>query len=167
MLISSGSATARVDLYLVIKTVHIVSATVLFGTGLGIAALFFSSNLSSDTAARRFAAAMTVRADFIFTLPAVILQPLSGLWLVSRAGFSWTDYWLVWTYALYALAGICWIPVVLIQIRMKQMLDRQAGGEAIDQAAYNRLFRWWFALGWPAFGGLIAVFFLMVAKPSW
>jgi len=146
-----------VDLYLVIKTVHIVSATVLFGTGLGIAALFFSSNLSENAAARRFAARMTVRADFIFTLPAVILQPLSG----------WTDAWLVWTYALYALAGICWIPVVLIQIRMKQMLDRQAGGEAIDQAAYRRLFRWWFGLGWPAFGGLIAVFFLMVAKPSW
>ena len=155
------------DLYLVIKTVHIVSATVLFGTGLGIAALFFSSNLSPDVAARRFAARMTVRADFIFTLPAVILQPLSGLWLVWKVGFAWTDYWLVWTYALYALAGICWVPVVLIQIRMTQMLDRQAGGEAIDQATYNRLFRWWFVLGWPAFGGLIAVFFLMVAKPSW
>ena len=155
------------DLYLVIKTVHIVSATVLFGTGLGIAALFFSSNLSADIAARRFAARMTVRADFIFTLPAVILQPLSGLWLVWRAGFAWTDYWLVWTYALYTLAGICWIPVVLIQIRMKQMLDRQAAGEAIDQSAYRRLFRWWFGLGWPAFGGLIAVFFLMVAEPSW
>jgi len=156
-----------VDSYLLVKTLHIISAAILFGTGAGIANFFFFSNLSRDAAARRFAAAMTVRADFMFTLPAVIVQPLSGLWLVWKAGFAWTDYWLVCTYALYALAGICWVPVVLIQIRMKQMLEREAAGAAIDQPAYRRLFLWWFALGWPAFGGLIVVFFLMVFKPSW
>ena len=155
------------DSYLLVKTLHIISATILFGTGAGIANFFLFANLSRDVAARRFAAAMTVRADFMFTLPAVIIQPLSGFWLVWKAGFAWNDYWLVCAYALYALAGICWVPVVLIQIRMKQMREREASGEAIDRTAYRRLFRLWFALGWPAFGGLIAVFFLMVFKPSW
>ncbi|GAA0324745.1 DUF2269 family protein [Sphingomonas oligophenolica] len=154
------------DAYLLVKTVHIISATILFGTGVGIANFFFFSQLSRDAATRRFAAAMTVRADFLFTLPAVIVQPLSGFWLVWKAGFAWDDAWLVWAYALYALAGICWVPVVLIQIRMKRMLEREAAGGALDQAAYRRLFLWWFALGWPAFGGLIAVFFLMVFKPT-
>jgi uncharacterized membrane protein len=156
-----------VDIYFVVKTIHIISATILFGTGLGIASLFFFSHLTQDASARRFAAIMTVRADFMFTLPAVILQPLSGAWLIWKGGFEWTDYWLTCTYALYALAGLCWVPVVILQIRMKQMLERQAQGHAIDQPAYDRLFRWWFALGWPAFGGLIITFFLMVTKPSW
>ena len=155
------------DIYSIIKTIHILSATVLFGTGLGIAHFFFFSRLSDDLAGRRFAAVMTVRADFMFTLPAVILQPLSGAWLIWQGGFDWTDYWLACTYMLYALAGICWIPVVFLQIRMKQMLEHQAAGQLFDQMTYDRLFRWWFALGWPAFGGLIITFFLMVTKPSW
>lgn len=155
------------DSYLIIKTVHIVSATILFGTGLGIAHFQFFSHFAEDIAARRFAARMTVRADFAFTLPAVVIQPLSGAWLIWKGGFDWTDYWLAWTYALYLIAGACWIPVVLIQIRMKQMLERQAKGNPLDQPAYDRLFRWWFVLGWLAFGGLVVVFFLMVAKPSW
>ena len=155
------------DSYLVIKTIHIISATILFGTGVGIAHFHFFSRLSDDVAARRFAARMTVRADFVFTLPTVIIQPLSGAWLIWKGGFDWSDYWLACTYALYLLAGACWSPVVLIQIRMKEMLERQAKGWPFDQQAYDRLFRWWFALGWPAFGGLIIVFFLMVAKPSW
>lgn len=155
------------DSYTVIKTVHVISATIVFGTGLGIAYFLFSAHLAKDLAARRFAARMTVRADFAFTLPAVIVQPVSGAWLVWQGGFDWMDYWLVCTYALYVLAAACWMPVVLLQIRMKQMLEREAAGSSIDQAAYDGLFRWWFRLGWPAFGGLIVVFFLMVAKPSW
>lgn len=82
-------------------------------------------------------------------------------------GFDWNDGWLVVTYALYLLAGVCWLPVVAIQIRMKAMLDDEAAGRGLDEAALARLFRWWFALGWPAFGGLMVVFYLMVAKPSW
>lgn len=155
------------DGYLLVKTIHIVSATILFGTGLGIAHFHFFSHRADNIAARWFAARMTVQADFLFTLPAVIVQPLSGAWLIWQGGFDWTDYWLACTYALYLLAGACWVPVVLIQIRMKQMLEQQAKGQVIDQPAYDRLFLWWFMLGWPAFGGLIVVFFLMVAKPSW
>jgi len=155
------------DGYLLAKTVHIVSATVLFGTGLGTAFFFLAAHRGPDAAARLFAARTTVLADFLFTTPAILVQPLSGAWLVWKGGFDPLDRWLVVTYALYALAGLCWLPVVSIQIRLKSMLVHQARGEAIDQSRYRRLLRWWFALGWPAFGGLVTVFWLMVAKPSW
>jgi uncharacterized membrane protein len=155
------------DLYLFVKTLHVLSATVLFGTGAGIAFFMLKGHLSGVSAARRFAAATTVRADYLFTLPAVIVQPLSGTWLVWKGGFDWSDWWLVATYALYLLAGACWLPVVAVQIRMKAVLDAEAVTGILDEATLSRLFRWWFALGWPAFGGLIVVFYLMVAKPSW
>jgi uncharacterized membrane protein len=155
------------DAYLVIKTLHIVSAAVLFGTGIGIAVFMLFGHFSPDTAGRLFAARVVVRMDFMFTLPAGIVQPLSGAWMIFNGGFSWNDRWLMLTYGLYLLAGLCWLPVVAIQFSMKQMLEVQALGDMFDDAAYLRLFRWWVALGWPAFGGLLFVFWLMVAKPSW
>lgn len=155
------------DLYSIIKVLHIVSATILFGTGIGIAFFMLMGLRSKEPGERRYAARFTVVADFTFTLPAVILQPLTGAWLVWQGGFVWTDYWLVVTYTLYMLAGACWIPVVYLQIAMKQMLDRQAIDGIFDERAFNRLFRWWFALGWPAFGGLIVIFGMMVMKPTW
>lgn len=155
------------DLYSIVKIMHIMSSTVVFGTGLGIAYFMLMGQRSRDFVERRFAARMTVLADCIFTLPAVIIQPLTGAWLTWRAGFDWTDLWLVGTYGLYVLAGLCWVPVVAIQIEMKRMLDTQALDGAFDEAAFNRLFRLWFFLGWPAFGGLVVIFGLMVIKPSW
>jgi uncharacterized membrane protein len=155
------------DSYALVKTVHIISAAILFGTGLGIAALMFAGMRSRELAGRHLAARWTVRADFIFTLPSVIVQPASGAWLVWQRGFDWTEPWLVATYALYALAGACWVPVVLIQVRISRLLGRAAAGATIDNENVARLFRWWFALGWPAFGGLVVIFWLMVAKPSW
>ena len=154
------------DLYSFVKAVHILSAAVLFGTGAGIAFFMARGHSSAVPPARRFAASTTVLADFLFTLPAVIVQPLSGAWLIWRGGFAWTDRWLVVTYVLYLVAGACWLPVVAIQMRMKSMLDAEAAGAGLDEAALSRLFRWWFALGFPAFGGLVVVFFLMVAKPT-
>ena len=85
-------------------------------------------------------------------------------------GSNWVDQqWLaqLTTYGLYLLAGACWVPVVIIQMRMKVMLEAQLRGEPFNEAAYNRLFRVWFALGWPAFGGLLVIFWLMVTKPTW
>jgi uncharacterized membrane protein len=155
------------DLYFFVKTLHVLTSTVLFGTGAGIAFFMLKGHLSGVSAARRFAAATTVHADFLFTLPAVIIQPLSGAWLVSRGGFDWTDRWLVVSYSLYLLAGACWLPVVAIQMRMKAIIEAEAVTGSLDKAMLSRLFRWWFALGLPAFGGLIVVFYLMVAKPSW
>src|SRR5262249_11379187 len=116
---------------------------------------------------RAFAARLTVKADFLFTLPSVIVQPVSGAWLVWHAGFLWTDYWLVVTYGLYVLAGGCWVPVVVIQLRMKTMGEAQVRGEAFDETTYNRLFRLWLILGGPAFGSVLVIFWLMVTKPTW
>lgn len=155
-----------VDAYSLVKALHIISATVLFGTGIGTAFFFWSSRNSGD-GARLFAAQTTVRADFIFTLPAVVLQPVTGIALIDLAGFDWANRWLVISYGLYLLAGLCWLPVVWIQHRMMRMLERKIAGGGFDESLFERLRRAWFLLGWPAFGGLIFVFYLMVAKPTW
>lgn len=155
------------DLYALVKTLHIVSATILFGTGIGIAGLMFAGNRRASLAERAFAARMTVKADFVFTLPSVIIQPATGAWLVWQGGFGWDDYWLALTYGLYLLAAACWLPVVVLQMRMSTMLEESLRGAAFDQARYDRLYRYWFTLGWPAFGALIAIFWLMVTKPTW
>lgn len=155
-----------VDAYSLVKALHIISATVLFGTGIGTAFFFWSSRNSGD-GARLFAAQTTVRADFIFTLPAVVLQPVTGIALIELAGFGWANRWLVISYGLYLLAGLCWLPVVWIQHRMMRMLERKIAGGGFDESLFERLRRAWFLLGWPAFGGLIFVFYLMVAKPTW
>ena len=155
-----------INAYLLIKTLHILSATVLFGTGLGIAFFFWSSRQSDDHA-RLFAARTTVLADFLFTLPAVILQPLTGAWLILEGGFDPRASWILISLGLYALAGLCWIPVVWLQIKMKRMLEASVAGREFDEQAYELLRRIWFLLGWPAFLALVAVFWLMVSKPTW
>lgn len=153
------------DLYTAIKTLHILTSTILFGTGIGIAFFMFCSRFARDAGGRYFAARFTVLADCIFTAPAVVLQPLTGLWLVFEAGYDPMALWLKWTYALYLLAGACWLPVVWIQVQLRRMAGEAAtsGGALPDR--YHRLFRAWFCLGWPAFLSLIAIFTLMVAKP--
>jgi uncharacterized membrane protein len=139
---------------------------VLFGTGLGIAFFFWSARRGDD-AARLFAARTTVRADFLFTLPSVILQPVTGAWLIAKVGFDPRELWLVASYALFIIAGLCWLPVVWIQLRMKRMLERKLAGRNFDSGTFERLRRAWFMLGWPAFLGLVGVFWLMVTKPTW
>ena len=153
------------DLYLIIKTIHILSSTILFGTGIGIAFFMFRSWFTDNLHEKLYAARNTVLADYLFTFPAVIVQPLSGIALIHMVGYDWTDFWLMATYGLYILAGLCWLPVVWIQIQLKTMVsDAVASGDTLP-ARYHKLFKLWFAIGWPAFIGLIAIFYLMVAKP--
>ena len=154
------------DAYAAVKTLHILSATVLFGTGLGIAYFFWMGGRSGDDRAALFAARATVTADFLFTLTAVIVQPLTGVWLIWLGGFNPLDRWLVLTYTLYLLAGACWVPVVFIQMRIRDQLRAKLSGRDFDDARHRRLRRIWFWLGWPAFLSLIVVFHLMVTKPS-
>lgn len=154
------------NVYLLVKTIHIISATILFGTGLGIAFFMFRSWFADDLHEKLFALRTTVLADYLFTAPAAVLQPLTGAWLISQAGLRGTEPWLLATYGLYALAGACWLPVVWIQIRLKQMVSRSVSSGIALPPDYQRLFRLWFALGWPAFLGLVGVFFLMVLKPG-
>ena len=153
------------DGYLLVKTVHVVSSTVLFGAGLGIAFFFLMGMRGADAASAHFAARTTAVADMVFTLTAGIVQPLSGLALIHMGGLDPWAPWLVWTYGLYALALACWVPVVWLQLRMRDMLAAKLAGEAVSEARFLFYFRWWFALGWPAFIGLVVVFWLMVAKP--
>ena len=154
------------DSYLLAKTLHILSATVLFGTGIGIAFCFWMGVRSGEPAAAYFATRTTAIADMAFTLIAGVVQPLSGLWLIHLAGHDPFAPWLLATYALYLLALACWLPVVWLQLRIRDSFRVRLAGAAIDEALLRRRFRLWFALGWPAFIGLIAVFWLMVAKPE-
>jgi uncharacterized membrane protein len=152
--------------YLAVKTLHILTATVLFGTGLGIAFFMFGSCFTGDLREKFFAARTTVLADYLFTAPAAVLQPATGIWLIREGGFQWNDGWLLATYVLYAVAGACWLPVVGIQIRLKRIVAACLAANKPLPDEYHRLFRVWFILGWPAFMALVAVFFLMIAKPS-
>ncbi len=154
------------DWYLIIKTIHIITSTVLFGTGLGTAFFFLCSHFTDNLHEKFFAARSTVLADYVFTAPAVILQPLSGAWLIWKGGFDPTAPWLMWTYGIYVLAGLCWLPVVWIQIQLKQMVHTALDNGTPLPDHYHGLLRIWFILGWPAFLGLVAIFFLMVVKPS-
>ncbi|MDH3914205.1 MAG: DUF2269 domain-containing protein [Rhodospirillales bacterium] len=151
--------------YALVKTLHILSATLLFGTGLGSAFYLWRADQSRDLAAIAFAARNVVIADWLFTLPAIVFQPLSGLWLVRYLDVSLGESWLLWTYGLYVLAGICWLPVVWLQIRLRDMATAAlAQGEGLPRQ-YRRYMSIWFTLGWPAFTAVLVIFYLMVAKP--
>ncbi len=153
------------DIYLIVKTLHILSSTILFGTGIGIAFFMLRSYFTQDVHEKLYAARNTVLADYILTFPAVILQPVTGAWLVWQGGYDWMDLWLVITYVIYMIAGLCWLPVVWIQIQLKQMLIYSVENDEALPPRYNKLFKIWFLMGWPAFIGLVVVFFLMVMKP--
>ena len=154
------------DLYLLVKTLHILSSTVLFGFGAGTAWYFWNAHLTRDPATIASVGRIVVRADWIFTGTSGVVQPVTGLWLAHSAGYSFTAPWLVVTYGLYALAFGCWAPVVWLQIRAQRLAQiARDQGEALGRD-YDRTIRLWFALGWPAFLGLTGVFWLMVAKPS-
>ncbi len=153
------------ELYPLVKVAHILSATVLFGTGAGIAFFKFRARFTDNLHEKYFAARNTVLADSLFTAPAVIIQPLTGFWLIQEGGYEFSDLWLLITYGLYLLAGVCWLPVVWIQIRLRNIVRHSLETDTPLPEDYHRLFRLWFILGWPAFGGLVAIFGLMVIKP--
>lgn len=153
------------DLYQAVKILHILGAAVLFGTGIGIAFFMYAAHFTQDLHQKYFAARMTVMADFIFTTPAVILQPVTGIWLVLNGGYGVHDLWLSVTYALYVLTGLCWLPVVWIQMQLRGMLKTAVETGTPLPPRYQKLFRIWFALGWPAFIALLVIFGLMVIKP--
>jgi len=153
-------------LYFLVKWFHILSATVLFGTGLGTAFQMWTAHRSGDTRAVATVARNTVRADFLFTTPAVIVQPLTGFVLIRMTGADLWASWLIAAYALYILVGACWLPVVALQIRVRDLATAAAIEGAPLGAEYRRAMRLWFALGWPAFAGVLAIFWLMVAKPA-
>jgi uncharacterized membrane protein len=152
--------------YLVLKTLHILSSVVLVGTGFGTAFYLYAANRSGSVEAIAVVSRLVVRADWMFTTPAVIAQPTTGLLLIHKSGFSLGSRWIVASLVLYAVAGACWLPVVVYQIRMRKMAGAaHAAGESLPEG-YWRLSRKWELLGYPAFAAMIAIYFLMVIKPS-
>jgi uncharacterized membrane protein len=151
---------------ILLKWLHVFSAMLLFGTGIGTAFFKFTADLSGNLPAIAETNRRVVLADWLFTTPSVIVQPVTGLFLAHLYGYSLTAPWLVLTYALYAVAGGCWLPVVWLQIRMKQdSAAALATGTPLPER-YGRDARAWFWLGVPAFVAMLAVLWLMVARPT-
>ena len=151
-------------LYFVIKVVHILSATLLLGTGIGTAFFMLSAYRSGDATALRITSRHVVLADWLFTAPAIVLQLATGLWLTSFLGIPYRSAWLVAALSMFALVGACWLPVVWIQIRLSRMIAPGAGDTLPRRFAV--LMRAWVALGVPAFVLTVLLFCLMVFKPG-
>ncbi len=150
--------------YTTLKTLHILSMVLLFGTGLGSAFYKWMADHSGNVAHMAITNRHVVLADWIFTTPTVIFQPLSGLWMVHLLGLPLATPWIAASLALYALAGACWLPVVLLQIRMRGLAAEAAARGGALPPAYWRMARWWFWLGVPAFSAMVGVVALMVGK---
>ena len=154
-------------LYLLLKLVHVVGSAVLFGTGLGIAFFMVMAHRSGDPAAIAHTARIVVIADALFTATAVVVLPLTGWAMAVMVGYSTYHFWINATLVLYVFVGLCWLPVVWIQLRLRDLAAAAARDGTALPARYHSYFRLWFALGWPAFAGVLAIFVLMLWKPQW
>ncbi len=160
------------SLYLTLKWLHIISSVLLVGTGLGSAFYMFFTNRSGNVQAQAVVTRLVVRADWWFTTPTVFLQPATGLAMAAMAGLPWSTPWLAVSIALYLVAGACWLPVVWLQLRMRDMAIKaaeaaqSAHGDGMLPPLYWLYARWWEALGYPAFVAMVVVFYLMVNKPA-
>jgi uncharacterized membrane protein len=152
--------------YLVVKFVHVLSSTLLFGTGLGSAFYMFFTNRSGDVRAIAIVTRRVVWADWLFTTPTAIIQPLTGFYLASLAGMPLASHWLAISIALFVVAGACWLPVVWIQVRMAAIAEQAARDGTPLPPLFWRYHMIWTSLGVPAFVAFIAIFYLMVVKPA-
>ena len=150
--------------YPTLKLIHILSSTLLFGTGLGTAFFMVRANMSKDIRTLQSTSASVVLADWFFTTPSVIIQPLSGYYLMKVANFALDSLWFYLVVGLFLLAGVCWVPVVFIQMKLKTIAQSANNwGELDDQ--YFKLYQYWITLGVPAFIAVLLLFYLMVFKP--
>ncbi len=152
--------------YLMLKWLHILSSTFLFGTGIGSAFYMMFTTLTRDVRATAVVIRQVVIADWMFTTPAIIIQPLTGFMMLQAAGMPLASTWVAVSAGLYLLAGACWLPVVWLQIKMRDMAsEADRAGQSDLPAQYWRYFYCWVLLGIPAFVALVVVFWLMVTKP--
>ncbi|MFN3944781.1 MAG: DUF2269 family protein [Allosphingosinicella sp.] len=152
--------------YFILKFLHVIGATVLLGTGAGIAFFMLMAHRTGDAHVVAATARIVVVADYLFTATAVVAQPVTGLLLARTVGYGLGEGWIVASIALYLFTGAFWLPVVWMQSRMKTLaLTAAAAGQELP-AEYHRLFRWWFAFGFPAFAAVLAIFWLMIARPE-
>lgn len=151
--------------YQTLLTIHIISSTLLFGTGLGTAFHGWMAHRSRDPAAIAVVSRNVVLADWLFTTPAVVVQPISGIWMAKLADIPLASGWLLLAIIFYVLVGACWLPVVWLQLCMHRLAKlAMRSGQALPPRYFSYA-RAWFALGWPAFMGVLGIYYLMVFKP--
>jgi len=154
------------DLYTLVKVAHVIGATVLLGTGAGIAFFMLMAHRTRDPALIAHTAGIVVLADTVFTATAVIAQPATGAALAHMAGYPILSGWIGLSLTLYVVTGLCWLPVVWIQLKLRDLAKAATRDGAALPACYFKLFRVWFVLGFPAFAAVIGILWLMIAKPS-
>ena len=154
------------SLYLILKLVHVLGAMTLFGTGAGIAFFMLMAHRSQDARIIAHTAGVVVIADTVFTASAVILQPITGAALAMMAGYPILRGWIGLSLVLYLVTGAFWLPVVWMQLKMRDLARTAVEQGAPLPAEYHRLWRLWFAFGFPAFGAVLGIIWLMVAKPD-
>lgn len=152
--------------YLWLKLLHIISATILFGTGIGTACTLVWAHRTGKTATIATATRYVVFADWIFTTTSGLLQPLTGLGMVYFSSYPFSSFWIIGGLVGYVIAAACWFPVVFLQIRMRRLAAQAVQENTALPPLYFRYFRYWFCLGWPAFFSLLIVFYFMTFKPT-
>jgi uncharacterized membrane protein len=152
--------------YLVLRYMHVFGAVIILGTGIGIAFFMVMAHRSGDAAHIARTAAAVVRADALFTATAILIQPVTGALLLYETGRSFWEAWVVLSLALYAVAGLFWLPVVWMQARMRDLARMAADSQTVLPAHYHSLYRSWFWFGVPGFGSVMAILWLMIARPS-
>jgi uncharacterized membrane protein len=154
------------DFVFFIRWLHIIGACVLLGTGAGIAFFMVMAQRTKNPLVIAHTASIVVLGDLLFTTTAVVVQPVTGALLAHEIGWSLWEGWVFWSLALYMFTGIFWLPVVWIQVQLKKLaFEAVHVGEALP-AKYHRLYKIWFACGFPAFVAVLAIVWLMIAKPS-
>lgn len=153
-------------IYFGLKFLHIIGAAVLLGTGAGIAFFMLVAHRSGNVVLIAGTARIVVIADFLFTASAVILQPITGVLLAQEAGYSLREGWIIVSILLYILTGLFWLPVVWMQMEMRRLAEEAVRAERPLPPRYHTLFRWWFAFGFPAFGAVVIIFWLMITRPA-
>jgi uncharacterized membrane protein len=152
-------------LYFLLKFLHVIGAAVLLGTGAGIAFFMLMAHRSGDARVIAGVARIVIIADFLFTASAVVLQPITGAWMAQIAGYPLFSGWIGWSILLYLVTGAFWLPVVWMQMRMRDLAVQAVEEGTPLPPLYHRLFKAWFGFGFPAFGAVVAIFWLMIDKP--
>ena len=153
-------------LYFLLKYLHIVGAAVLLGSGSGIAFFMLVAQIHGNPVVIAGVARIVVIADFVFTATAVIVQPITGLLLVWNVGYALTDGWIMWSIVLYVFTGAFWLPVVWMQIRLRDLAVAAVEKNEALPDVYYRIFMWWCAFGVPAFAAVAVIIWLMIARPQ-
>ena len=149
-----------------LRFAHVLGAMVLMGTGAGIAFFMVMAQPTRDPRIIAHVAGTVVIADTLFTATAAIAQPVTGWLLARELGWPLTEGWLAWALALYVFVGAFWLPVVWIQIRLRDLARAAAAEETPLPPSYARLYRIWFACGFPAFFAVAMILWLMLARPE-